>query len=278
MLSKIMRSVSDFWDSKIPEDVDEKINTFKDKCNDWGYSDWGYSLDWLKRETAVSNLLRKKYFRLDEIGLENIPTDKPFMLIGNHSGQMAYDGMLICTSLLMEMDPPIFIHAMVGSFFASSPVYSILMPRLGQISGTPENCVKLLEEGHPVLIFPEGEKGGGKTIFDRYKLMNFGMGFMQIALQCKVPIIPFGFIGGEEMVPSFSRMEAVGKMVGMPYVPLAPAGPLPLPTKCSVYFGKPLVFDTDPLDDDGVKANVDKVKLEIRQLIDEGLENRTSIF
>ena len=53
---------------------------------------------------------------------------------------------------------------------------------------------------------------------------------------------------------------------------------MPLPTKCSVQFGKPLEFTDDPYDTEKVAENVDTVKAEIRKMLDDGLANRESIF
>ncbi len=277
MFSKIVQAIDKWIDSKIPQEYEDQLKFLRETCNSWGYNEWGYSVDWLKKQLVINNWLYKKYFRVETTGLENLPEGR-FMLIGNHSSQMAYDGLLIGTSLFIEAKPPRFLHALVGTFFASSPFYAEFMPRMGQISGTVENCTKLLEEDRCVLVFPEGEAGGGKTIFNSYKLMKFGHGFMKLALETKTPIVPFGFIGGEEMVPSFSRMEPIGKLVGMPYFPLSPTGVFPLPTKCYINFGKPHYFDDDPLDDTRVANNVDKVKTEVEKLISKGLDNRPSIF
>ncbi|MBF0226324.1 MAG: acyltransferase family protein [Desulfobacterales bacterium] len=277
MLAKVTHSALNWINSFIPKDISERAEYFKNNCNAWGYNEWGYSVEWIKRYMAISSWLNKKYFRVKSYGHENVPKGR-VLLIGNHSSQMAYDGMIISNVLFMELTPPRFVHAMIGSFFAYQPFYSILMPRIGQIIGTPENCLKLLKEEQTVLVFPEGEKGGGKTIFNRYKLMHFGQGFMELAMETNTPIIPFGFIGGEEMVPSFSRMEPIGKLVGMPYMPLSPTLIFPLPTKCSVYFGEPFLFTGDPLDETLVSKNVDTIKSEIRSLIDKGLQDRKSIF
>ena len=277
MANLISRSLLKWIDSKVPEDIKNKINIFTKFCNDWGFNDWGYSKDWLRRYMGIGYVLNRYYFRLNMSGLENLPKER-FLLIGNHSSQMAYDGMIISTALFNEMEPARFVHAMIGSFFASQPLYSVLMPRLGQISGTAENCIRLLNENRIVLVFPEGENGGGKTLFNRYKLMKFGRGFMEIALETKTPIIPFGFIGGEEMVPSFSRMEPIGRLIGMPYMPLSPTLIFPLPTKCSVYFGEPMIFNDDPMNDAAVNRNVEAVKFSVRTLIDRGLAERKSVF
>ncbi len=278
MLGKVIDSVFQWLDDRIPQKVAARVaQTLEDRCNEWGYNEWGYSMDWIKRQIAISYWLLKRYFRTEITGLASIPQGR-FMLVGNHSGQFAYDGMIVGTVLLMEAQPPRFVHAMVGDFFSYAPFYADLMPRLGQVTGTVENCIRLLNEDQGVMVFPEGEAGGGKVFFDRYKLYDFGGGFMKIALETGTPIIPFGFIGGEEMVVSFSRMEPVARLTGMPYLPLSPTGILPMPVKCYVHFGQPMTFDDDPFDNRAVTQNVEAVRSAIRNLLDKGLEQRQSIF
>ena len=128
------------------------------------------------------------------------------------------------------------------------------------------------------MVFPEGEKGGGKTVFNRYELMPFKRGFMRLAMETNTPVVPFGFVGGEEMVPSLSRMEPLAERVGMPYVNLSPLGPLPLPVRCSLYFGEARRFEGDPGDEQLVARNADSVAADVRGLLDRGLEERTSLF
>ncbi len=258
-------------------DVRERVALLEKNTNEYGYDEFGFSRDWLRRVVGLSSWLYKNYFRVETHGIENIPPGR-VILAGNHSSQMAYDGLLIITSLLLECDPPRHPTGMAGHFFFNSGMYSQLMPRIGQVNGTKENCQQVLARDQLALIFPEGDRGGGKTIFDRYKLMPFKHGFMRLALDSNTPIVPFAFIGGEEMVPSFSRMESLAKRAGMPYFNLSPTGVLPLPTKCSIYFGKPLAFSGASSDAAQVGAHVAVVEDRVRELIATGLARRTSIF
>ncbi len=272
-----MELIKSRWDAAVPEDIRERIDALGFEVNEWGYDDLGLSVDWLARVATVSQLLYRHYFRMQAHDIDLVP-DGPALLVGNHSSQMAYDGMLIMTAMLLECDPPKFAAPLGAYVFAKNPLYSEFMPRIGQLMGTPANCDLLLERGRQVLVFPEGENGGGKTIFNRYKLVPFGHGFMRIAYKAKVPVVPFAFIGGEEMVPSFSRLKPLAKRMGMQYFPLSPTGMLPLPTKCSVQFGPPLEFEGDPDDEERVAADVTVVENEVRRLSDEGLKRRTGVF
>jgi 1-acyl-sn-glycerol-3-phosphate acyltransferase len=170
---------------------------------------------------------------------------------------------------------------MIERFFAEPPFVNMMMSRMGQIIGVPENAERLLvQEEAAVLVFPEGERGGGKVWKDRYKIMGFGQGFLRLAMKTQTPILPFAFIGGEEMCPSFSRMKPLARLMGVPYAPLTPTLlPLPLPAKVHIVFGAPLRFEgRGDEDDDVVGPKVRSVELRVKELIDQGLALRTGVF
>jgi 1-acyl-sn-glycerol-3-phosphate acyltransferase len=277
MLTFLADEIARRVDERTSERVRSRIERLDRAVNEYGYDETGFSKDWLRRLLSISSYLYEHYFRVQTFGIANIPEGR-VILAGNHSSQMAYDGLLIITSLLLECEPPRHAVGMAGHFFFGNPGYSQLMPRIGQLNGTKENCRHVLARGDAVMIFPEGEAGGGKTLFNKYALMPFKRGFMRLALETHTPIVPFGFVGGEEMVPSFSRMESFAKKLGMPYMTLSPTGPLPLPTRCSIHYGEPLYFEGDPSDEARVQSHVDLVSQKVRDLLDRGLSQRESIF
>jgi len=130
------------------------------------------------------------------------------------------------------------------------------------------------------MVFPEGERGGGRLFKDRYKIMGFGQGFMRLAMKTQTPIVPFALIGGEEMVPSFSRMKPLARLLGVPYAPLTPTIlPLPLPTKVYIHFGEPMHFEgRGDEDDDVIVPAVRQVEAAVKSLIDSGLSRRKGVF
>jgi 1-acyl-sn-glycerol-3-phosphate acyltransferase len=148
--------------------------------------------------------------------------------------------------------------------------------------GDPDNCRELLEHDQSVLVFPEGVRGSGKLFKDRYQLQRFGTGFMRLALQTRTPIVPVAVIGTEETYPSVYNFEILAKAIGAPYFPvtpffplLGPLGLIPLPSKVTIRFGKPLDFEGDANEEEEkIREKVQRVKESLQSEINEGLKAR----
>jgi 1-acyl-sn-glycerol-3-phosphate acyltransferase len=248
-----------------------------------GPDPFGFDPNVARYAVLAAKAIYKNYFRTEVFGIENVPAGR-VLLISNHSGQIPLDGMAIGAALLLEAPRPRFVRSMVEKWTATLPFIAELFPRCGQIVGVPENCIRLLEMDEAVLVFPEGARGISKTFDQRYKLTEFGLGFMRMALAAKAPIVPVAVIGAEEQYVSVANLERVGRLVGMPALPilpqlLLPGGFLPLPTKYRLHFGPPLQFDGEPDDEDAViDEKVQHVRGTIQSMINRGLKERRSIF
>jgi 1-acyl-sn-glycerol-3-phosphate acyltransferase len=271
---------SAFLERFVDDELRQRVDRMGLAVNEFGYDRWGGSPASAMRMLVIVRWLYRNYFRVETSGLEHLPAGR-VMVVGNHSAQLAYDGMLVAAAVALDAEPPRMLRAMIEHFFANVPLVSIVMTRVGQLTGTPENAERLLaEEDAAIMVFPEGHRGGGRVWRDRYKMMGFGQGFMRLALKTDTPIVPFGFIGGEEMCASLSRMEPLAKLMGTPYTPLSPTIlPLPLPVKAYIHFGKPMHFEGAGDDEDEVIAvKVRKVEKAVARLIAKGLKKRRSIF
>jgi 1-acyl-sn-glycerol-3-phosphate acyltransferase len=123
-----------------------------------------------------------------------------------------------------------------------------------------------------VLVFPEGARGTEKLYSQRHSLVDFGTGFMRLALQTNTPIVPFAFLGGGEAIPTVFNAYKIARLVGMPYIPVTPwLVPLPLPTRLDLVIDEPMRFSGDGTEeDDVIEGYVAEVKGKIAQLIDRG--------
>lgn len=249
-----------------------------------GRSDpFGLDLSWARYALLVAGLLYKQYFRVTVHGLQSVPTGR-VLLIANHSGQVPIDGAVIAAAMFFDADPPRVVRSMVEKWAQTLPYVSTFFARCGQVVGVPENARLLLERDEALLVFPEGVKGVSKPFAERYRLKDFGLGFMRLALETGTPIVPIAVIGAEEQYVNLGNVQALARALGMPSFPiipqlLLPGGQLPLPTKYHLYVGEPMRFRGDADDEDAlVQAKVDTVRATIQAMINRGLKQRKHIF
>jgi len=273
--------VQSWVDSKLDPGFRAKLKALPTRQNEYGYDPFGFHRDDAKTAALVIQFLYKHYFRVEAEGVDNVPRGR-VLLVANHSGQLPFDAVNIGGALLFDHDPPRVIRAMVERYVQTVPFASYLFARWGQITGTPENCRRLLEDDEAILVFPEGAKGISKPFTQRYQLQEFGNGFMRLALETKTPIVPIAVIGAEEQAPAVN-LKTLAKIIGAPAFPVMPLPPffpiLPYPTKYRLYFGEPLRFEGDADDDDDViSEQVTHVRNQIQSMIRVGLKERRHIF
>jgi 1-acyl-sn-glycerol-3-phosphate acyltransferase len=239
----------------------------------YGISKWHLKIFF----TALATLYRH-YFRVRANGVEHVPKRGRAMLVGNHSGGVAIDGAMVLASCLLELEPPRLAQGMVDKFINRLPLASTWSNRCGQFTGLPEHAERLLSDERLLMVFPEGHRGTAKLYKERYSLVNFGTGFVRLAMKMKTPIVPFAFLGGGSAIPSVYNSEALGRLVGVPYVPLTPyALPLPLPVPLEVHYSAPMVFEGTGNEEDAVvQGYVEQVRDRIAQLIEEGRKSRAA--
>lgn len=266
--------------------VVERIEKLNLNLNSAGFDRWGLHPETIKKCAPILHWLYTKYFRVETNGIERIP-EGPVMYIGNHGGQIPLDALMAGVALFFEADPPRLPRAMIERWVPSVPFVSSLFTRMGAMVGDPSNCRELLRHGQSVIVFPEGVRGSGKLFKDRYQLQRFGTGFMRLALEEKVPIVPLALIGTEETYPGVGNFMGLAKMVGAPYFPitpffpfLGPLGMIPLPTKITVRVAEPLYFEGDEFESEElIRIKVQKVKDRLAEELKIGLEARgDSIF
>ena len=260
----------------VSPELEEQVNEIKKPVGVYGYDPWGYNTDSFMIGLSLFKKIYEKYFRVKTHGLENVPKTGRALVVGNHSGQLPMDGVLIGYAIATRKEGPRAGRAMAERFFPTVPFIGNLINQVGGVIGDPVNCIKMLENEEVIIVFPEGIRGSGKLFKNRYQLQRFGNGFMHIAMTTKTPIIPVGVVGCEETMPSLADIKPLAKLLGIPYAPVTI--PIPLPAKVSLSFGKPMMFEGDIDNEDSVTEKVEQVKTEIRRLIDGGLLRRKGIF
>jgi 1-acyl-sn-glycerol-3-phosphate acyltransferase len=198
------------------------------------------------------------------------------MLIGNHSGGVAIDGGMVLAAMILEMEPPRLAQGMAEKFINKMPFGSMWSSRLGQLTGLPEHAERLLNDERLLMVFPEGARGTAKLYWQRNSLVDFGTGFMRLALATQTPILPFAFAGGGDAYPTIANLYRLGRLVGAPYLPVtAYLAPIPRRVRLAIQFGEPMRFTGTGREDDEVIADyVQQVKDRVADLLRQAEEHR----
>jgi 1-acyl-sn-glycerol-3-phosphate acyltransferase len=244
--------------------------------NTFGVDPYGISKVHVARSLTMLGFLYRHYLKVGVAGIEHVPPRGRAMLVGNHSGGVAVDGAMVIASCFLEMDPPRLAQGMAEKFINKIPFASLWSSRTGQFTGIPEHASHLLEDERLLMVFPEGARGTAKLYSERNSLVHFGSGFMRLALKTRSPIIPLGFVGGGEAVPTIANSYSLGRLLGVPYIPITPyLLPVPLPVRVELTYGEPMTFEgTGSEDDEVIAGYVDQVKARIAALIEDGRARR----
>ncbi|HLV21268.1 MAG TPA: lysophospholipid acyltransferase family protein [Polyangiaceae bacterium] len=258
------------------DDVDARLDRLEIGFNAAGVDAFGVSRAHLAVGFRWLGWLYRRYFRVRVHGIDNVPARGRAMLVCNHAGGYAVDAAMLIAACFFDKEPPRLAHGMADRFIGRLPFASIWANRTGQITGLPEHARRLLEDERLVMVFPEGTRGTAKVFSERHSLVRFGTGFLRLALAARAPVVPVAFVGGGEAVPTIANLRTLGRLLGVPYVPVTPyLLPLPLPVGCELVFGEPLVFEGDGSEADAtVERYVEEVRSAIGELIQIGKRKR----
>lgn len=243
---------------------------------------WGLNHQVIKSSLKVIWPLYKHYFRVRLFGAEKVQ-DRPYMVVGNHTGQMALDGVLLYCAFLTQVHPPKVLRAMVERFVPTLPFLGDFFAEGGAILGDRQNCEYLMKKGESLMVFPEGIRGVAKSTPDYYQVQTFTKGFYRMALINHTPIIPCAIIGCEEMYPYVYHLKGMAQKFGLPALPLSPSlllgplGALPLPSPVDIILGDPIELpDTLTVDspDKDIEPHVTQLQETIQDLVRTGLKHR----
>lgn len=224
-------------------------------------------------------------------GLENLPADGRFLLVGNHT-QSGSEALLI----------PYFVRRQIGSRvrpladrnFANMPgPAGELFAAAGAVVGAPETARELMRHDEPILVFPGGGREIAKFKGEEYTLRWQGRaGFARLAAEYNYPIVPAGLVGGDDVYQSLTTRESwwgrlsagLGEKLSgrsdMAMPLMRGIGPtmIPRPQRMYLRFGAPIGTATpaDVTDDTWAATIKQRTRESLEQILDDLREIRSS--
>lgn len=279
--------------SKSPSSFFDWAESFIERrlSGDYPVDDFGYDPE-LAREVLLplAKPLYENYFRVRTYGIERIPSTGPAILVGNHSGTIPLDAVMVQYAVANEHPQKRTVRNVAANLAFQMPFMGPLARKTGNAVAHDDDAQELLRRGEILGVFPEGYKGVGKGWRERYKLQRFGRGgFVELALRMRVPVVPVAIVGAEEAYPMIANAKWLAKLFGFPYFPITPTWPLlgplgaiPLPSRWVIEFGEPIPMDDYPEDaaDDAMLVFdlSDRIRDTIQQMLYRNLSKRGGAF
>lgn len=216
---------------------------------EYAVDDFGYDEDFTRSVVLPPlRLLYDHWFRVETVGMENVPETSGALLVANHSGTIAVDGVMTALAIADHHPRKRALRMLAADLVFDTPLLGPLARKTGNTLACNPDAERLLSADELVAVFPEGFKGVGKPFSQRYKLQRFGRGgFVSAAVRTGVPIIPVSIVGAEEIYPMLANIAPLARALGLPYFPvtptfplLGPLGAIPLPSKWFIEFGEPI--------------------------------------
>jgi 1-acyl-sn-glycerol-3-phosphate acyltransferase len=247
--------------------------------------DGGYDPAFVERTAPLLEFLWSRYFRVRLLGIENVPNEGAALLVGNHSGGIPYDGAMLLHGVRRDHPRHRHVRPLIANFAFRSGWMANVVARVGCVRASMETALPMLARGELVAVFPEGLKGVGKLYRERYRLARFGRGgFVRLAREAQVPLLPVAVVGAEEIHPVIGKITRFAEPLGIPYIPITPTFPwlgpfglLPVPTKWTIQIGAPIAPPA-PGDEGGTSRVAESVRVAIDGMISDLLAQRRSIL
>jgi 1-acyl-sn-glycerol-3-phosphate acyltransferase len=235
LLSRIARGVAHAAQTRIPRaDLDER------------------DPDYIRDKLPLMWLLASIWYRGEVRGLGNIPESGPVLLVGNHSGgNMTPDTVVFTLAFNTYFGVERAFYQLAHNLVLSMPGLGQLR-KFGTVAASHENARKALDAGAALLVYPGGDYEVHRPSWVRNKV-DFGgrTGFIRLALERNIPVVPVVSIGGQETALFLSRGErlarlfALDRMFRLKVLPISVAVPwglnvgdmlghVPLPSKITI--------------------------------------------
>ncbi len=216
----------------------------------------------------------------------NVPESGPVLLVGNHSGGNLTPDTTVFTlafSTYFGVERP--FYQLAHNLVLASP-YGQILRKFGTVAASHEHATRALESGAALLVYPGGDWEVHRPSWRRHSVDFAGRrGFVKLALNAGVPIVPVVSVGGQETAlflsqgAWLSRLVRADRLLRLKVVPISFAlpwglnvgdllGHLPLPAKITIEVLPPI----DLREQFGDDPDVDEVYEHVTRVMQDGVD------
>jgi 1-acyl-sn-glycerol-3-phosphate acyltransferase len=242
--------------------------------------------DYIRERLPLMWLVASVWFRGEVRGLGNIPDSGPVLLVGNHSGgNLTPDTILFTLAFSTFFGVERRFYQLAHNLVLAIPWLRSLR-KFGTVAASTSNARKALDSGAALLVYPGGDYEVHRPTWLGNKV-DFGgrQGFIKLALEHDVPIVPVVSIGGQETAFFLTRGEGLARMLWLDrllrlkVLPISLAlpwgvnvgdmlGHIPLPAKLTIE----TLPAIDPRAEFGADPNVDEIYDHVLRVMQETLD------
>ncbi|HEX6456646.1 MAG TPA: 1-acyl-sn-glycerol-3-phosphate acyltransferase [Solirubrobacterales bacterium] len=245
--------------------------------------------DFIRQQLPLLWLLSTFYFRAQVRDLARVPADRPVLLVGNHSGgNVIVDTFIFSLAFSTHFGVERPFHQLAHNLAVGWPLIGGLLRKSGTLSASHEHAEKALAAGAPVLVYPGGDWETHRPSWHGNEIDFAGRkGFVRLALDAGVPIVPVVSIGGQETALFLTRgsrlarglrLDRLARLKVLPISLALPwginigdfAGHFPLPAKITIQVLPPIdveeKFGSEPDDDEVYDFVTDQMQMALDAL------------
>jgi 1-acyl-sn-glycerol-3-phosphate acyltransferase len=160
--------------------------------------------------------LSRVWFRLEVVGKDRMPASGPFVLAPVHRSNIDFFLVASLTKARMRYmgKDSLWKSAAFGRFLAALGAFPV---RRGKADREAlRTCMAIIENGEPLVMFPEGTRREGDTVEDVFD------GPAYVAARTGVPLVPVGIGGSDKAMPVGSKWIKPAKIVLVVGDPILP--------------------------------------------------------
>ncbi|MGH2953608.1 MAG: 1-acyl-sn-glycerol-3-phosphate acyltransferase [Solirubrobacterales bacterium] len=162
--------------------------------------------DYIRDNLPLVWLVASLWYRAEVRNVGNVPEKGPVLLVGNHTGgNMSPEVVVLPLAFTTYFGVERPFYQLAHNLVLASPAGPFLR-RWGTMAASHEHAIQALRAGAAVLVFPGGDWEVHRPSWEGNRIEFAGRkGFVHLALNENVPIVPVVTIGGQETALFLSR-------------------------------------------------------------------------